>query len=308
MKNQSVINIKSRKRINTRMLQLYSLLALPVFLVILFKYVPMFGIIIAFKDYKYNLGIFGSEWVGLENFKFFFQSNDFFRITRNTLLLNGVFIFTGVLAAVTIAILLFELRSRTATKIFQTTMITPNFLSWVTVSYMVYALLNPRYGFINTTFGLDVNWYAEPDKWPGILTIANIWKHMGMDCILYYAALMGMDHSLIEAAEVDGANKWRKIVHIMLPTLVPILCINCILKIGSIFHADFGLFYNVPRNIGELYETTDVIDTYVFRTMRVVGDMGLSSAVGLMQSIIGFCMVMLTNAIVRKVSPDNSLL
>jgi len=299
---------KSSKRNNTRMIQLYSMLAIPVFLIILFKYVPMFGVIIAFKDYKYNRGIFGSEWVGFENFKFFFQSNDFFRVTSNTLWLNGIFIFVGVMSAVIIAILLYELRSRRATKIFQTTMITPNFLSWVTASYMVYALLNPRYGFINTTFGLDTNWYAEPSKWPVILTIANVWKHVGMDCILYYAALMGMDHSLIEAAEVDGANKWHKVINIMVPTLVPILTITCILKIGNIFNADFGLFYQLPRNIGELYATTDVIDTYIFRTMRVVGDMGLSSAVGLLQSAVGFALVMLTNAVVRKVSPENSLL
>ncbi len=302
------VKTRKRKKINSRMLQLYSLIGIPVALVILFSYIPMFGIIIAFKDFRYNKGIFGSEWVGLENFKFFFQSNDFIRITRNTLLLNASFIIIGVLAAVTVAIMLFKLESRRSTKIFQTTMITPHFLSWVVVSYMGYAFLNPRYGFINTMFGLNVDWYAEPNKWPFILNIASLWKHVGMDCILYYAALMGMDHSLIEAAEVDGANSWQKIINIMIPTIVPILTINIILKIGGIFRADFGLFYQLTRNVGELYSVTDVIDTYIFRTMRVVGDMGLSSAVGLVQSIVGFILVMITNAIVRKVSPENSLI
>ena len=305
--NSSLKPIK-KKRISSRMLQLYSLLLIPVILVVIFNYIPMFGIIIAFKDYKYNLGIFGSEWVGFENFEFFFKSNDFFRITRNTLLLNASFITFGTLAAVIVALMLFELKSRTATKIFQTSMITPHFLSWVVVSYMGYAFLNPQYGFINTMFGTNIDWYAEPGKWPVILNIVSVWKHVGMDCILYYAALMGMDHSLVEAAEVDGANRLQKTFNIMIPTLVPILTINIILKIGGIFRADFGLFYQMTRNVGDLYVTTDVIDTYIFRMMRVVGDMGLSSAVGLLQSVIGFILVMITNAVVRKVSPENSLI
>ncbi len=308
MKTALTKKVKRKKRLNTRLLQLYSLLAIPVGLVILFNYVPMFGIIIAFKNYKYNLGIFGSEWVGFKNFEFFFKSNDFFRITRNTLMLNASFIVFGVLAAIIIALLLFELKSRLATKIFQTTMITPNFLSWVVVSYMGYAFLNPQYGFINTIFNIKTDWYSEPNAWPVILNITYVWKHVGMDCILYYAALMGMDSSLLEAADIDGANKWQKTIKIMLPTLIPILTISIIMKIGGIFRADFGLFYQMTRDVGKLYPITDVIDTYIFRTMRVVGNMGMSSAVGLLQSAVGFVLVIVTNAIVKKISPENSLL
>lgn len=308
MKTALTKKVKRKKRLNTRLLQLYSLLAIPVGLVILFNYVPMFGIIIAFKNYKYNLGIFGSEWVGFKNFEFFFKSNDFFRITRNTLMLNASFIVFGVLAAIIIALLLFELKSRLATKIFQTTMITPNFLSWVVVSYMGYAFLNPQYGFINTIFNIKTDWYSEPNAWPVILNITYVWKHVGMDCILYYAALMGMDSSLLEAADIDGANKWQKTIKIMLPTLIPILTISIIMKIGGIFRADFGLFYQMTRDVGKLYPITDVIDTYIFRTMRVVGNMGMSSAIGLLQSAVGFVLVIVTNAIVKKISPENSLL
>lgn len=296
---------------NVNMLQLYSLCAIPVLLIFVFCYIPMFGVILAFKEYRYDLGILGSEFVGFRNFEFFFKSNEFLKITWNTLSLNALFIITGIIASVTVAILLFELKSRRATKVYQTMLITPHFLSWVVVAFMGYALLNPSYGLINTilqSLGLEaVDWYSEPEAWPGILTIASIWKSVGMDSVVYYAALMGIDTALFEAAEVDGANRWQKTRYVVIPCLVPILTIMTILKIGGIFRADFGMFYQLTRDVGALYRTTDVVDTYIFRTMRVLGNMGMSSAVGLLQSVVGFVLVILTNYFSKKIDKDNGL-
>ncbi len=302
--------IKKRKKLTTYEWQMYSLLVIPVLLVFVFSYLPMGGLVIAFKNYKYNLGIFGSEWIGLDNFKFFFVSDAFTRITWNTLYMNFIFIILGHAAAVLTAILLFEIKSRNATKVFQTVLITPHFVSWVIAAYIVYALLNP-YGVVNGLIknlgGKVVDWYTQPKYWPVILTICNLWKHIGMNSVMYYAGLMGMDSTLFEAAEVDGANKIKVIRYIVLPLLVPMMTILIILAIGGIFRADFGLFYNVPRNVGLLYSTTDVVDTYIFRAMREVGDMGMSSAVGFLQSVVGFVMVMFTNAVSKKINPDNAL-
>lgn len=310
MEKTMVIKNK-KKKITSNELQLYTMCIIPILAVIVFSYLPMVGIIIAFKNYKYNLGIFGSEWVGFENFKFFLTSDVFARITWNTLYMNAIFIVTGTAAAVVVAVLMFHITSRRATKVYQTILIVPNFISWVVVSYMAYAFLNPNYGLLNTLIeslgGNSIDWYAEPKAWPTILTLFSLWKHIGMDSIYYYAALMGIDTSLFEAAEIDGANKFQIFKSVIVPSLVPIITILTIMKIGGIFRADFGLFYQVPRNVGLLYETTDVIDTYIFRTMREIGDMGMSSAVGLLQSVVGLIMVVVTNAVVKKVNPDNAL-
>lgn len=290
---------------------LYAMCSIPVLLVLVFNYLPMYGLVIAFKNYKYSLGIFGSEWVGFKNFEFFVTSSDFLRLVRNTVGLNAIFIVFGIVCAVILSIMLYELKSRLATKIFQTTLLTPHFLSWVIVSYMLYGFLHPQYGILNsfmenTLHIQPLDWYATPNVWPLILTIASIWKHVAMDSILYYAALMGIDSSLIEAARIDGAGKFKIYRHIILPELVSLITILTIMKIGNIFRADFGLFYQLPRDIGILYPTTDVIDTYIFRTMRVIGDMGMSSAVGFLQSIVGFVLVILTNYVSKKVT-DTSL-
>lgn len=292
-------------------LRLWSLCAIPLFLVILFSYVPMFGLIIAFKDYRFNLGIFGSKWVGLKNFEFFLKSPSFLLITKNTLFLNFLFILFGTVAAVAVGVLLFEIKSRTKTKIFQTIIITPNFLSWVVAAYMLYAILNPTYGILNgilEKFGIEsVDWYSKPDAWPAILTISSVWKTVGINSVIYYAGLMGIDTGLYEAAKIDGANKWQQIIHISVPNLLSLIIMLTILSIGNIFRADFGLFYQLTRNIGTLYPTTDVIDTYIFRTMRVVGDMGMSAAVGFLQSVVGFVVVIITNFTVKKIQPESAL-
>lgn len=312
MKTQISTTRVRRKSMNRRrMFELYSLAALPLLLVFVFSYIPMFGIIIAFKNYKFNQGIFGSAWCGFDNFKFLFLSDDFSIAVRNTLIMNSVFIVVGILAALIVAVLLFNIRSRNATKVYQTILITPNFLSWVIVAYMLYALLQPSYGILNGILrsmgmaGLD--WYSEPGYWPVILTIANVWKHVGMDSVVYYAALMGVDESLLEAAEIDGASKFRKVYHVMIPTIVPLIIMLTILKIGGIFNADFGLFYQLPRNLPALYSTTDVVSTFVFRAMREIGDMGMSSASGLLQSVVGLVLVLVTNYASKKINEDGAL-
>ena len=303
---------KKKKKFKRQYFELYSLMALPILLVFVFNYLPMGGIIIAFKNYKFNKGIWGSDWVGLKNFEFFFKSDVIVRITRNTILLNLLFIGLNLICGLLVAVLLYEITSRRAVKTFQTMLITPNFVSWVVASYMVYAILNPNAGVLNSLIeacgGTSVEWYSKPGAWPIILAICNTWKNVGMGSVWYYAALMGVDTELIEAARIDGANKVQVIRHIMIPLIVPIIVIRVILAIGGIFRADFGLFYQVTRNVPLLYETTDVIDTYIFRAMRENGNMSMSAAVGLLQSVVGFVMVMLTNAVARKVSPENALL
>lgn len=305
-----------KKKITAKEWQLYSLCLIPIILVFVFQYIPMFGIIVAFKNYKYNLGILNSPWVGLKNFEFFFSSNVFLQLLRNTLLNNLLFIVTGILSAVFVAIMLYELKSRAYTKVFQTLMITPHFMSWVIVAYMVYAILNPNYGYLNQLLGLfgieTIDWYSKPEVWPAILTVCNVWKHVGMDCVVYYAALMGMDSCLIEAAEIDGANKFQRTMHIVLPSLIPLITVLTILKIGGIFRADFGLFYTVTQDgaNGNLYETTNVIDTYSFRVFKgnaAGNSYGLTAAVGLLQSLVGMILVILTNKCANKIDSDLGL-
>jgi len=298
--------------VGSRNFQWWCMCAIPLLFIIVFSYIPMFGIIIAFKNYRFDKGIFGSEWVGFKNFEMLVKSNDFLNVTRNTLVLNFLFIFTGVIAAVALALLFFELKSRTKTKIFQTIFITPNFLSWVVVGYMAYALLHPEYGMMNSIlnfFGIEsVDWYTTPKAWPLILAIASIWKVAGMDSIIFYSGLMGIDMELFEAAKIDGANRWQIIKSIVLPCLVPLISVVVILKIGNIFRADFGLFYQLTRDQGQLYSVTDVVDTYLYRMMKITGNMGVSTAIGLLQSIVGTVMVIITNYFSKKINPDSGLL
>lgn len=311
--NQLMTERKMRRKTRgrTSTLQVYSLAALGLIALFIFNYLPMGGLVIAFKNYRYDLGVFGSEWVGFKNFDLLVKSNDFWNITRNTLLFNMIFIVTGTAAQLTVAILLYEIASRRATKLYQTVMITPNFLSWVVVGYMAYAILHPQNGFLNhilSSFGYDaVDWYSKPGAWYFILPIANIWKGVGINSIIYYAALMGIDETLYEAADIDGAGKIKKILYITLPELVSLISILTILAIGNIFRGDFGLFYQLTRDSGALYDTTDVIDTYIVRSTRTIGDFGVSSAVGFLQSIVGFVLVLATNYFSKKIDSNNAL-
>ena len=292
-------------------IQLFTLALPAIVLLAVFSYWPMYGIILAFKNYKVPLGMWGSPWVGLKNFLFFFQAQDAWRVTRNTLLLNFLFITVTLVCAVGFALLMFEVKSRAHVKIYQTVSILPNFLSWVAVSYMSYALLEPTKGILNRVIesmgGEGISWYAEPGYWPVILLIIKIWHGVGIGSIVYYAALMGVDSELYEAADIDGATKLQKIRYISLPCIVPIITIRLIMAIGKIFRGDFGLFYNVTRDQGTLYPTTDIIDTYVYRALMNQGNVGMSSAVSLFQSVVCFITLMITNSVVKKINPENSL-
>jgi len=302
---------RRRTLAGTRSLQLWAMCSVPIALVILFSYVPMAGIILAFKKYTAPLGIFGSHWVGMKNFSFFFLSNDALQVTWNTLSMNFLFIVSGTVCAVGLALLFYEIKSRKALKVYQTVWITPNFLSWVMVSIMAYAFLEPKYGMLNVIlryFGIQgPNWYARPKAWPAILTIASVWKSVGMDCLIYYASLIGIDTELIEAARIDGANRRAIVRFIILPQLLSLISILTIMKIGGIFRADFGLFYQLTRDTPQLYSVTDVIDTYIFRTMYQSANMGVSTAIGLLQSVVGFILVLLTNHFSKKIDPEIGL-
>lgn len=288
------------------------LFCLPMMLVIfVYSYLPMAGLIVAFKDYNYGLGIWDSPFIGFKNFEFFFKSPDFFRIVRNTLGYNLIFIVAGVVGGVIIALLLYEITNRPALKAYQTFMFIPYFLSWVVVSYIMYAFLNPRLGIINQlaeSLGRNtVDWYNNPKPWPAIIIISYIWKNIGMHALMYYANLMSIDPEYYEAATIEGANKLQIIWHITIPFLMPLMTMLILLDVGKILYSDFGLFYQLPMNSTMLYETTDVIETYVFRALMEHGNIGMSSAVGFIQSVLGFILVSVSNFVVRKVNPDYAL-
>ncbi len=276
----------------------------------IFAYIPMFGAVIAFKDYKAPKGILGSAWNGLQNFEFFFTSQDAWRITRNTVGYALLFIAVNLISAVIVALMLNEVRNRKALKFYQTAMILPRFLSWVIVGYISYTILSPSMGILNQIIeffgGTSVDWYSSPKYWPYILVITNTWKVIGLNCLMYYAALMGIDNSFYEAAEIDGANKIQQIIHISIPSIKSLMIVLTLLAFGNIFRGDFGLFYIIPRDIGLLYPATDIIDTYVYRGLRI-GNLGITAAIGLFQSVVGFFMVVTMNWLVRKIEPDSAL-
>lgn len=297
-----------------------SLLALPGFIwYILFAYIPMFGIIIAFKVYRITPGkgflysLIHSPNAGFKNFEFFIKSNMLTILLRNTLLYNIMFIILGIVIPVTLAIMINEIYSKRKSKIYQTLMFFPFFLSWVIVSYIMYAFLNSNGGIMNQLFGHfnlpKVNWYATPKYWPFILTITNVWKGMGYGMIVYLASITGIDKSLYEAAVVDGANRWQQIRRITLPMLKPIIIIMFILNVGKIFYTDFGLFYQVTMEIpGSISTTVSTIDTYVYQALRTGLPIGMTSAVTALQSVACCITILLANWIVRKISPENSLI
>ena len=283
---------------------------------LLLRYLPMFGIVIAFKNYRaykpntFWNNIVRSEWVGLKNFEFL-KSPDTAVMVRNTLGYNLLWIVLGLVISVTFAVMMSELRNRFAAKTYQTLMFFPYFLSWVVASYFVLAFLDPTSGMIPAIQkGMGVrqtNFYHDTTWWPLILTLCNLWKNVGYSSVLYLAAITGIDATQYEAAAVDGATKWQQIWHVTLPNIRTMIVILLIMNIGKIFNADFGLFYNVPQNSGSLYPVTQVVDTYVYRAYANTHNMGMSSAAGLLQSVIGFVCIIATNALVRKIDPESAL-
>ncbi|MHA7965996.1 ABC transporter permease [Paenibacillus sp. CAU 1782] len=276
------------------------------------NYLPMLGLMIAFKDVNFAKGILASDWIGFKNFEYLFKTEDAWIITRNTLLYNITFIILNLVIAVGIAVLLNEVKKKVAARFYQSIVLIPYLISMVIVGYLALAMLSGETGFINKQilplFGIDpISWYSEPKHWPVILVIVNIWKNAGYLCIIYLAAIIGIDPEYYEAATIDGAGKWRQITHIMIPLIMPVITIMTLLQIGRIFYSDFGLFYQVPLNTGELLSTTNVVDTYVYRALINLGDIGMSSAAGLYQSIVGFVLVLLFNYVVSKRNRDNAL-
>ena len=276
------------------------------------NYIPMAGMVIAFKKLNFAKGIWASPWAGLKNFKFLFASRDAWVITRNTLLYNVAFILVNMVIGIAIAILITEVKNTKLKKLYQSAILLPFLMSMVILSYIVYALLSAENGLVNNSilplFHMDpIQWYQKPKYWPAILIIANCWKGVGYGCLIYIASLIGIDPSFYEAARLDGASKWQEITKITLPSLVPTIITLLLLSIGRIFYSDFGLFYQVPMNSGVLFPTTNVIDTYVYRALIEQGNISMSSAAGVYQSLVGFCVVMLSNWIVRKVDKDQAL-
>lgn len=281
---------------------------------LVFAYLPMFGVIVAFKRWRIHGGFFeslmNSKWVGFDNFKFLFQSSDAWLITKNTVLYNLVFIILGIVLPVTLAILLNELLNKKLAKFYQSSMFLPYFLSWVVVSYCLYAFLSPEKGYVNGILqsmgGKGISWYTEPKYWPFIIIFMSQWKAVGYGTVVYLASICGIDKSYYEAAMIDGASKFQQIKYITVPLLKPVMIIMFITSIGGMFRGDLGLFYQLPKDSGALYPVTNVIDTYVYRGLMNLGDIGMSSAASLYQSFVGLILIVTSNAIVRKVDEENA--
>jgi len=283
---------------------------------LVFAYLPMFGTVLAFKDFRISrdgffASVINSEWVGFKNFEYLFSTNDAYIITRNTILYNLCFIILGLIIAVAFAIMLSELVNKKMAKVYQTGMFLPHFLSWVIISYFAFTFLSMDKGTLNhiiTLFGGDkISWYSEPKYWPFILVLVGIWKGVGYNSVVYLASLTGIDKSYYEAAVIDGASKWKQIRYITIPLLKPLMIILTILAIGGIFRSDFGLFYQLPKDSGSLYPVTNVIDTFVYRGLINMGDIGMSTAAGLYQSLVGLVLILLANYIVRKIERDHAI-
>ena len=275
------------------------------------NYMPLPGLVVAFKQYNAGKGIYKSPWVGFKNFEFFFTSGTFGRLIRNTLGLNLLFLLCNTVITVLLALLLYEINSRHAIKAFQTVIFLPFIVSWVAASYALYANLADVNGIVNgilTFFGKEtVSWYTTPKWWPYILLVCYLWKNMGYGIIIYYGNLLSIDKSYFEAAQLDGATRWQVMWKISYPFIRPIVTMFFILSLGRIFSADFGMFYYLTKNSSMLYSVTDVIDTYVYRALRVTGDVGMSTAIGLCQSVVGFIILVVANKITKKINGEGTL-
>ena len=273
------------------------------------NYLPMFGILLAFKRINYAVGILKSPWVGLDNFEYLFKTKDAFIMIRNTLAYNAVWIVMDLAIAVFIALCMNEIAQRKIAKIIQPIICFPSMVSAVILSFLVYAFLSHSYGYLNTRFFADnpVQWYTTAKYWPILLTIVHIWQGAGQSSVIYMASIGGIDKGLYESARIDGATKFEQIRYITLPLLKPMITMMLLLSIGRIFNSDFGLFYQVTLNNGMLYETTQTIDTFVYRALMQSNNVGQSSAASVFQAVIGFILVLLSNMLVRKINPENSL-
>jgi len=302
-----------RKKIRWgRYLPLYLMMLPGMIYLLINNYVPMSGLILAFKRFNYARGIIDSPWVGLANFSYLFRGSDAWLVSRNTIAYNLAFITLGTAIAISVAILLNNVTNVKARKTYQTLILIPHLISIVIVSYIVYAFLSQDSGFINNTVlaaaGREkISWYTSPQYWPFILIFVYLLKSFGYHSIIYYATIIGIDPCLYEAAVVDGATKLRQVWHITLPGLKATVITMVLLSIGRIFYSDFGLFYQVPMNSGPLLNATSTIDTYVYRALLILNDIGRSSAAGFLQSILGFMVVFGANLLVNKIDKEKAL-
>ena len=276
------------------------------------NYMPMYGITIAFRKLDYSLGILKSPFNGLDNFKFLFASGNLGPILRNTVLYNLLFMVVGTVFGIAVAILFNEIRSKKARKLYQTTMLAPYLMSMVIVSYLAFAFLSSDTGFINKAilepfFGKSIAFYQEKEYWPFILTFVHVWKGLGFSLVLYLSALLSISPEYYEAAKIDGATKWQQIKFITLPFLKTMVITMTILSIARICNSDFGLFYQIPKNSGPLYSVTQTIDTYVYNALMNQNNISMSSAASVFQALIGFVLVLVSNAIIRKINPDEAM-
>lgn len=310
-KSTAVTGKKKRWVKFKRFLPVY-LMALPgVVYLFINNYMPLPGLVLAFKNYSARKGIFGSDWVGLENFKYLFSTSDAFIITRNTICYNVAFIVVNLVCAVAVAIILSEMTGK-GKKFYQSAILLPYLISYVIISYLVFAFLSTENGFINNTIlkalGIEsISWYTEKKYWPFILVFVNTWRCVGYNCIIYLSTILGFDRTYYEAAAIDGATKWQQITKITIPMLRPTMIMLTLMAVGRIFYSDFGLFYQVPRNSGTLLSVTNTIDTYVYRGLLELGDISMSAAAGVYQSLVGFVLVLGANTLVRKIDKDSAL-
>lgn len=302
---------KKKRKLRRDTLALFSMMLPGLIYLAVNNYMPMAGLVIAFKQFNFSKGIWGSAWYGLNNFTYLFKTRDAINIIRNTILYNLVFIVLGTVVAVAIAIGLNSLKGKLSKKIYQTLILIPYLVSMVIVSYIVYGFLSTESGFLNKLItglgGKSVSWYTEGKYWPAILVIVNLWKGFGYTSILYYATVIGIDSALYEAAAIDGANRWKQIWHVTLPGLKTTIITMVLLQVGRMFFSDFGLFYQVPMHSGLIADVTDTIDVYVYKALTQLNDIGRSSAAGFLQSVLGFVLIIVVNAVVRKVDKESAL-
>lgn len=280
-------------------------------MIFLFAYIPVaMGFVLPFKNVNYKLGIWKSPWAGFENFKFLFSNDSAWRITRNTIVLNVLFIVTVLIGAVTCALFLYQVSKRWV-KTYQTILFFPYFISWVVGSYVLLALLDMDNGLLNgilQAFGKNpILWYNEPKYWTLILVLSSLWKDIGYFTIIYYTGLLGISEEYYEAARIDGASGLQLVRYISLPMLKPVIITLVLLQVSKIFFGNFDMIYNLTLNSTALYPTTDIIDTYVYRSLKTMGDLGMSSAAGLYQSLVGLVIVVTVNGIIRKLDRENAL-
>ena len=285
------------------------LMALPgVLILFFFDYIVMGGLVLAFKNFDYRLGIWSSPWSGIENFRFLIASRStFFTITRNTLMYYVIFTVTGMILEISLAIAMDQLVFKRIGKVMKSIFVIPVFISFTAVQFIVYAFLSTDMGMINHLFGVSVRWYLEAKYWPVILTIVKLWSGTGYGAVLFMSVLAGIDPGLYEAAQMDGAGKWQQIWHITLPLLKPMVTIMLLLSVGGVLHSDTGLFYQVTRNSGSLYDTTQVLDSYILNAVFHNADFGFTAAASFFQSIVGTMLILLANMAVRRINPDDSL-